>query len=155
MLAMDTSTDYLSLALMRDEKVMARFHRKSHMRHSSLLVPMVDKLLKKAQTKLKDISCLAISIGPGSFTGLRIGVSTVKALAAIDKKKVAAVPSLDVIAHNIAHTADTVCVVVDAKKEKLYSCFYEYKNNLLTDTAKPLLTNYSYSHKNTNIISLF
>src|SRR5512135_1749772 len=99
-LAIDTSTDYLSLAVTRDGKTAARFHRRSAMRHSSLLVPMIDKILKKAKVKLKAVDCFAISIGPGSFTGLRIGVTTVKGLAYALKKPVVTVPTLDAIAAN-------------------------------------------------------
>ena len=80
-LAIDTSSDYLSLAILKDDRIIARFHKKANMRHSILLVPMIDKLLKKAKLKLKEIDCVVLSIGPGSFTGLRIGAATVKALA--------------------------------------------------------------------------
>ena len=123
-LAIDTSTDYLSLAVMRDGKIVARFHRRSHMRHSSLLVPTIGKLLEKAKLKARDIDCFAVSAGPGSFTGLRIGVTTVKGLAYSLKKPVVAVPTLDVIARNVKGFNGTICPVLDARKNKVYACLY-------------------------------
>lgn len=124
-LAIDTSTDYLSLAISKGEKILARFHRKSNMRHSILLVPMIDDLLKKARIGLEDIDCFAISIGPGSFTGLRIGVTVVKGLAYALKKPIVAVPTLDVIAWNAVKFKGIICPVLDARKNKIYSCIYK------------------------------
>jgi len=124
LLAIDTSTDCLSLAVTRDGKVVARFHRKSRMRHSSLLVPMIDKVLKKARLPLKAIDYFAISIGPGSFTGLRIGVTTVKGLAYALDKPIVAVPTLDVIANNVKGFSGIICPVLDARKNKVYACLY-------------------------------
>ena len=81
LLAIDTSTDYLSLAVMDGEKVVARIHKKAPRSHSSLLVPMIDRILTKARLKLRSLDGFILSAGPGSFTGLRIGVATVKGLA--------------------------------------------------------------------------
>ena len=138
-LAIDTSTDYLSLALMRDGKIVGRFHRRSHMRHSSLLVPMIDKLLKKARLKVRDIDCFAISVGPGSFTGLRIGVTTVKGLAYSLNKPIVTVPTLDVIARNVKGFDGIVCPVLDARKNKVYACFYRFDGKNIKRISKHLL----------------
>ncbi len=124
-LAIDTSTDFLSLAILKNEKILARFHKKAEMRHSVLLVPMIDKLLKKAKIGLKNIDCFAISIGPGSFTGLRIGVTVVKGLAYALKKPIVAVPTLDVIAWNAVKFKGIICPVLDARKNKVYACIYK------------------------------
>lgn len=123
-LAIDTSTDYLSLAIMKDGKIIGRFHRKCAMRHSSTLVPTIDKLLKKSHLKIKDIGCFVLSIGPGSFTGLRIGAATVKGLAYALKKPVVVVPTLDVIARNVKNFRGSICPVLDARKNKVYACIY-------------------------------
>lgn len=124
LLAIDTSTDYLSLAVIKNGNAVAKFHKKAAMRHSILLVPMIDKLLKKARLKIREIDCFAISIGPGSFTGLRIGVTVVKGLAYALKKPVIAVPTLDAIAMNAKKVKGTVCVILDARKKKVYACLY-------------------------------
>lgn len=124
LLAIDTSTDYLSLAVIKDGKAIAKFHKKAAMRHSMLLVPMIDKLLKKSKLKVKEIDCFAISIGPGSFTGLRIGVTVVKGLAYALKKPVITVPTLDAIAMNAKKAKGIICVILDARKKKVYASLY-------------------------------
>lgn len=123
-LAIDTSTDYLSIALVRDGKVVAGFHRKMRMRHSSMLMPTLEKVLKKARVKLPAVDCLAISAGPGSFTGLRIGVTTIKGFSFALGLPIVAVPTLDVIARNIKSYQGIVCPVLDARKNKVYACLY-------------------------------
>jgi len=138
-LAIDTSTDYLSLAIMRGEKIIARFHRRSRMRHSSLLMPRIDKLLKRTGLKIKEIDCFAISIGPGSFTGLRIGVATVKGLAYALKKPIVAVPTLDVIAVNAKSFRGAICPVLDARKNKVYACLYKSDGEKIKRISKYLL----------------
>ncbi|MFA5500059.1 MAG: tRNA (adenosine(37)-N6)-threonylcarbamoyltransferase complex dimerization subunit type 1 TsaB [Candidatus Omnitrophota bacterium] len=124
LLAIDTSTDYLSLAVIKDGKAIAKFHKKAAMRHSMLLVPMIAKLLKKVKLKIKEMDCFAISIGPGSFTGLRIGVTVVKGLAYALKRPVIAVPTLDAIAMNAKKAKGIICVILDARKKKVYACLY-------------------------------
>ena len=138
-LAIDTSTDYLSLAVTKDGKTVARFHKKADRRHSILLVPMIDGLLKKARLKIKDIDCFAISVGPGSFTGLRIGVAVVKALAYALKKPIVAVPTLDAIAYNGLSSNGIICPVLDARKNKVYACLYKSDGKKLKRLSKYLL----------------
>ena len=138
-LAIDTSTDYLSLAIMRGEKIVRRFHRRSRMRHSSLLVPMIDRLLRKAQIKLKAIDCFAISIGPGSFTGLRIGAATIKGFAFALNKPIVAIPTLDVIAMNAKSFKGIICPVLDARKSKIYACLYRSDGAKIKRVSKYLL----------------
>ncbi len=126
-LAIDTSTDYLSIALLEGERVMARFHEKAEMAHSRLLVPTIRDILKKAKLRLEDMDAFAISIGPGSFTGLRIGATTVKGLSYAMNRPIVAVPTFDVIARNYKARDGIICVVLDAKKNKVYSCVYSVK----------------------------
>lgn len=145
LLAIDTSTDYLSLAILKAEgefrrpQVIAKFHKKADMRHSVLLVPMIDKLLKSSRLKLKDIDCFAISIGPGSFTGLRIGVTVVKGLAFALKKPIVTVPTLDVIANNVKDFIGVICTVLDARKNKVYACLYKSDSKMIKRISKYLL----------------
>src|SRR3989338_556936 len=138
-LAIDTSTDYLSLAILRGDSVAAKFHKKADMRHSILLVPMIDKLLKSSGLKLKDIDCFAISIGPGSFTGLRIGVTVVKGMAFALKKPIVTVPTLDVIANNVKDFIGIICTVLDARKNKVYACLYKSDRKIIKRISKYLL----------------
>lgn len=140
LLAIDTSTNYLSLAIPDGDRILGRFHKKADMSHSSLLIPMIDKLLTKVKLKLKDIDGFCISIGPGSFTGLRIGVVTVKALAYSLKKPIVTVPTLDVIARNVKNFHGIICPVLDAKKGKVYACFYKSDGKMIKRISKYLLT---------------
>jgi len=138
-LAIDTSTEYLSLAVMKNGKISSRIHKKAAMAHSSILVPSIDKILKKSKLKIKDIDCFAISIGPGSFTGLRIGVTTVKALAYSLNKKIVAVPTLDVIAWNAKNFQGIICPVLDARKNKVYSCIYKSDGHKIKRISRYML----------------
>lgn len=123
-LAIDTSTDYLTLAVTDGDKVLARLHRKAARRHSSLLVPMIEGLMKRSRLRLGDLGAICIGVGPGSFTGLRIGVTTVKGLSYISGKPVVAVPTFDAIARNARRLKGVICVVLDARKGKVYSAIY-------------------------------
>ena len=118
-LAIDTSTRFLSVAVADGGRALASHHREAHMKHSSQLVPVIEKVLKKSGIGLGGIDGFAVSIGPGSFTGLRIGVTTIKALAFSLKKPVAAVPTLDAIAEGVKGFAGIICPILDAKKKKV------------------------------------
>ena len=139
LLAIDTSTDRLSLAVTDGDKVIGRFHRPAKRSHSRLLIPSIDKLLKKAKLKLKDIDGFVVSIGPGSFTGLRIGVTTVKGLAYSLRKPIVTVPTLNAIAHNIKNFRGIICPVLDARKNKVYACIYRSDGNTIKRISKYLL----------------
>jgi len=139
LLAIDTSTDHLGLAVLRGDKVVSRFHRKVGRYHSRLLVPMIDKVLKKARLEVRDVDAFCISIGPGSFTGLRIGVAVVKGLAYALKKKIVTVPTLDAIAYNAKAGKSVVCPVLDARKNKVYAALYRADGKKLKRISKHLL----------------
>ena len=123
-LAIDTSTAYLSVALCDGDKSLGRYHRMADMRHSTILMPTISNILKKAKIRPEDIDLFSISIGPGSFTGLRIGVTTVKGLAFSLKKPIVTVPTMDVIAYNAIKRSSVICPVLDARKGKVYACIY-------------------------------
>ena len=142
-LAIDTATDYLSVALLEDNRSVAQFHRSARTSHSRLLVPVVERMLRNEKLRLRDIDYFAVSVGPGSFTGLRIGITTVKALAFCTKKRIVAVPTLDAIAQNVLFLIQSsrgrekakgyryVCPVLDAKKKKVYACVYKPGANVM------------------------
>jgi len=138
-LSIDTSTDYLSIAVMNGRKILAGYHRPTHRNHSRLLVPTIAKLIKRAKLKPERIDGFCISIGPGSFTGLRIGVVTVKGLAYALNKPVAAVPTLDVIARNAKGFKGIVIPVIDAKKNKVYACLYRSDGTAFKKISKYML----------------
>lgn len=139
LLAIDTSTDFLSLAIMDKDKMIGRLHREAARNHSRLLVPMIDRMLKKAKLGLKDIDGFCISIGPGSFTGLRIGVATVKGLAYSLKKRIIVVPTLDAIAENAKGFNGVIVPVLDARKNKVYAAIYKSDGAQIKRISKYLL----------------
>jgi tRNA threonylcarbamoyl adenosine modification protein YeaZ len=139
LLAVDTSTDYLSVAVMDGGKALARIHKKAPRSHSSMLMPVIDRVLKMSGTTLDELDGFCLSIGPGSFTGLRIGTATVKALAFVMKKPVVAVPTLDVIAENRKKFRGIICTVLDARKNKVYAAVYRSDGKRLKKISKTLL----------------
>ena len=135
-LAIDTAGPYLSVAIAKDEKIIARYKSKSERSHSDMLAPTVDKLLKKTRLKPKDIDLYAISIGPGSFTGLRIGVAFIKGMNLFIDKPVVCVPTLDALADLVK--ADVVCPVVDAKRQNVYAAIYKNAKLILKYSVIPV-----------------
>lgn len=125
LLSIDTSTDYLNIAVTRDGRIVSRIHRKMPMMHSTMLVPMIARCLKKAGSGMRDLDGFCVSVGPGSFTGLRIGVTTVKGLSYATGKPVVAVPTLDAIAYNAASHHGMICPILDARKGKVYGSIYK------------------------------
>ncbi len=123
-LAIDTSSKFLSIALADGEKIISNLHRDLEQQHCAKLIPLIDELLKKSKVKLKDINFLAISKGPGSFTGLRIGAATIKGLALATKKRIVGVPSLDILAYNAKGSRKLIIPLVDAKRGNVYASIY-------------------------------
>lgn len=132
-LYLDTSSKYLSLAVAQDNKVLSRTHRQLDRRHSAQLACLIDKMLKRAKVSLKEIDGFCVSRGPGSFTGLRIGITAIKGLAYALEKPAVAIPSLDILAQNVKKIKSVrrrelvrqVCPIVDARQNKVYACLYQ------------------------------
>ena len=136
LLAIDTSTEYLSVAITKNDSILAHSHEKERRRQFDLLMPTIDNLLKKCRLKLKNIDAIALSIGPGSFTGLRIGVATCKGINMALGIPIVAIPTLDVIAENFSDEKNyMLCPLLDAKKKKVYACLFDRSKGLkrLTD----------------------
>lgn len=126
-LGIDTSTQCGSVGLVDHEKVISETFLNIPVTHSERLLETIDQLLKGARCPLNAIDGWAISLGPGSFTGLRIGISTVKGLAYATRKPVVGVSSLDVLASQISPTPYLICPILDARKGEVYTAFYRYE----------------------------
>jgi tRNA threonylcarbamoyladenosine biosynthesis protein TsaB len=124
-LSIETSTKVGSVAIMEDEHLIAEYILNVVSTHSERLLPSIDQILKDSQLTVRDIEGFAVSLGPGSFTGLRIGISTVKGLALAAEKGVVGVPTLDVLAHNLMFTRLLVCPLLDARKGEVYTALYQ------------------------------
>jgi tRNA threonylcarbamoyladenosine biosynthesis protein TsaB len=125
-LGIDTSTRCGSIGLIDEERVISEYLLNTPMTHSERLIEAINYLLKEAHCLMEDLDGWAISLGPGSFTGLRIGVSTIKGLAYATQKPVAGIASLDALASQISPTPYLICPVLDARKGEVYTSFYRY-----------------------------
>lgn len=119
-LAIDTSSRYLTVLAQKGEKLVKRHLPDCAMKHSVLLMDEVDKALKDVQLKISDCDFIAAVTGPGSFTGIRIGVSAAKGFALGADKPLLSVTSFDLIAYNVFD--ENFCVVIDAAHEHYYTC---------------------------------
>lgn len=126
-LAIDTASSCSSVALTRgsarDGEVVASLALNSSVTHSRRLLSAVDWLLGETETDWQAVDGLAVSLGPGSFTGLRIGMATVKGLVAALDKPLLGVSTLDALALNCTGER-LICAVLDARKKEVYTCFY-------------------------------
>lgn len=125
-LSIDTSTKCLSMAVLEESGTICELSRITPMQHSSLLFPMMDDCLKKAGITIKAIDGFAVSLGPGSFTGLRIGVAAMKGLAFSLGRPIVGIPTLDVIAENAKPDKYKVVPILDAKRGQVYSAIYTF-----------------------------
>jgi tRNA threonylcarbamoyladenosine biosynthesis protein TsaB len=123
-LAIDTSTDLMSVAVVDEAAVLASYEVLAERPHAAELPQAVTRVLAAAGLTLPQIEALAIDLGPGSFTGLRIGLAFVKALAFATRRPVIGVPSLDVLAAGVPYAAGAICPILDARQRKLYAARY-------------------------------
>ncbi len=139
-LAIETSTKHFSLAIMKNSKIIAQKTLVLKDVLSSTIIPTIDGILKKSKLTLAKLDGFAIGLGPGSFTSLRVGLSTIKAFAMTTKKPVVGVSSLDILATNISekNTFD-ICSMIDARRNSVYACVYRPKNKGLKRITKYLL----------------
>ena len=125
LLAYDTSSDLLSVALFDGKKQLAVFRSPLFTRHSSVLVPSIETLLLKAQVKVKQLDYIAMGLGPGSFTGLRVGVTAGKFLSYVTGAKIIGISSLEILAAGTKTADKEIVVMRDAKKGMVYAAIYK------------------------------
>jgi len=123
-LGIDTSTSCGSIGLIEDEQILCEYSLVGKASHSERVLKTIDRVLGDSGIPIGDIDGLAISIGPGSFTGLRIGVSAVKGLAFATNIPVAGVSTLDALAQNVRYSPYLICPLLDARKGEVYSALY-------------------------------
>lgn len=133
-LGIETSTKTGSVAVMNRHRLVCQYTLSIEVTHSERLMATVDRVLKDARMSLKDISGFAVSIGPGSFTGLRVGIATVKGLAFATGLPVAAVPTLKALAWNLYYSSYPICPLQDAKKKEFYAAVYRFEGASLIQT---------------------
>lgn len=132
-LVFDSSAVSASVALVEDGKLLAESYLNVGLTHSATLMPMTQQLLQASNCKLEDVDALAVSAGPGSFTGLRIAVSCVKGIAAALNKKCVAVSTLEAMAYNLPPIGEfTICAVMDARCKQFYNALFKVQNGEIT-----------------------
>lgn len=123
-LAIDSATPVAGVALLSEERLIKEVFVNHRQTHSQTLMLLVDQVLKEAEVGLCDLDALAVSRGPGSFTGLRIGLATAKGLAMGSGKPLVGVPTLDALAYNAVLFKGVICPVLDARKQEVYTALY-------------------------------
>lgn len=131
-LAMDTSAKAASCALWRDDTLLGEYFLNAALTHSQTILPMVEHLLHSARVTPAQVECYAVAAGPGSFTGLRIGIAAAKGMAFATGAPCAAVSTLEALAENMAATPGVVVPVMDARRQQVYTACFSAQNGVLT-----------------------
>ncbi len=136
-LAIDTSALTATAAILSKDMLTGEINTTTKLTHSQTIMPMIDELLKKVSLDITDIDLFACSEGPGSFTGLRIGIGTIKGLAYGLGKPVVGVSTLEALAHNIDVTELIICPIMDARRGQVYNGLYRYNGYMLECITEP------------------
>lgn len=127
-LAFESSAKAASVALCRDGHLVSQYSQCSGLTHSRTLLPMAEDMLKNAELTLRDVDLIAVAHGPGSFTGIRIGVSTVKGLAWAGDTPCVGVSTLEAMAWHGLAAGGVVCPVMDARRSQVYNALFEIRD---------------------------
>ena len=130
-LAVDTSAKAASAALLEDETLLGEFYTHSGLTHSQTLMPMVEQLLHCCRITLPEIDVMALSGGPGSFTGLRIGMAAVKGMAFAQNTPCVKVSTLEGLCYNLPEFSGLLCPVMDARCGQVYNALFRWENGSL------------------------
>jgi tRNA threonylcarbamoyladenosine biosynthesis protein TsaB len=127
-LAFESTAKAASAALLRDGKLLSQYSQCSGLTHSRTLLPMGEDMLKNAELTLKDVDLIAVAHGPGSFTGVRIGVSMVKGLAWAGDKPCVGVSTLEAMAWHGLAAGGLICPVMDARRNQVYNALFRIED---------------------------
>lgn len=126
-LAIDTSTNAGSVALFHSEKgLICEEFINIKRNHSDTIMTAIDSLFKYSQLHINDVNKIVVSVGPGSFTGIRVGVAIGKGLVFPNNKELVGINTLDLIANNVSYTDSYIMPMIDARKERAYYSLYKY-----------------------------
>ena len=128
-LAIDTSTDTASLALTQDGEVLAELTWRCGQNHTTQLLPHLSHLLDKTGVSIQSLSCIIVARGPGSFNGLRVGISTAKGLAFSLVIPIVGISTLEVDAYQHAETGLPICPILNAGRDEIATAMYQKKQN--------------------------
>ena len=133
-LAIDSSGLTATVAVVEDEQTIAEYTVNYKKTHSQTLLPMIDEVKKMIDLDLSSIDAIAVSGGPGSFTGLRIGSATAKGLGLALGKPLIHVPTVDALAYNVYGCGDLICPIMDARRKQVYTGLYSFSHEVKDGT---------------------
>ena len=135
-LAVDTSTMMATCAVIDEGNLLGQFSLNQEMGHSENLVPMIKEVLDNLNLKVSDIDLYGVAIGPGSFTGLRIGIATVKSFAHVFDKPIVGVSTLEGLAFNLPYKGQ-IMPMIDARRDRVYTGIYRWNMGNLINILEP------------------
>lgn len=130
-LSIDSSSKVATVAILKDDVLLGEYILNDKREHSVILVPLIENLLKKCNLTIDDIDGYVVSKGPGSFTGLRIGMATIKGMSFGNNKPYISISSLDALAYNLISFNGIICPIMDALRENVYTALYKNNNDNL------------------------
>lgn len=131
-LSMDSSSLVTTVALLKDEHLLGEFTLNFKREHSVILMEKIEMLLKDCNIDISEIDGFVVSKGPGSFTGLRIGMATVKGLSMGSNKPYLSISSLDALAYSLVNFDGIICPIMDALRDSVFTCMYKSSNGELS-----------------------
>ena len=132
-LGIDTSSNASNVALIEDNKLICEYTVNTKTTHSQKLMPMIENMLKISEINVNDMDMIAICQGPGSFTGLRIGMATAKALSHVNNLPIVGVNSLELLAGNMDLSDKKICSILDAQRNQVYTGRYKFENGSIVE----------------------
>jgi tRNA threonylcarbamoyladenosine biosynthesis protein TsaB len=157
-LAVDTSGKVLSIAVCDENSVIAEYTINYKMTHSEQLLPCIDQILKQTSIDIQSIDLFAVAEGPGSFTGIRIGVSTIKGFAYSLQKPIVSINALEALCYNINPYKMNVCAILDARNNQVFCGIFkpnEMKYDKVIDYSAVTITELVKTIKDMNVITAF
>ena len=125
-LAIDSSSNVATVAVIEEDTVLVQYSVNHKKTHSQTLLPMIEDILRMSEIGIENIGAIAVSAGPGSFTGLRIGSATAKGLALVKKLPIIEIPTIDGLAYNLKGCDKYICPMMDARRNQVYTGIYHF-----------------------------
>lgn len=138
-LSLDTSSKHSSIAAFREEQLLGEYNLTNHDELSASLIPFIDRVLNNLGLKLNDIDLFGIGIGPGLFTGIRVGLAAIKGMIFADKKPVVPVTTLKALAYRYMSENLTIIPLIDAKRDEVYAAAYDVSGEEIEEIVPPSL----------------
>ena len=131
-LSVDSSSATATCALVKDDQILGEINLNSKREHSVIIMDLIEEILNRYKLSINDVDAFAVSEGPGSFTGLRIGMATIKGMAFSTKKPCISISTLDALAYNVVNFDGIVCPIIDALRDNVYTNLYKNVDGKLT-----------------------